>query len=89
MAIYLESLYGIVNFFQPRERDLELANNCAKRQSKLDAYFFYSEIYGYTQFKMRGALVCKFFFTLKLWPDKVFNSHFPAINYPVEAKSYK
>ena len=53
--------------------------------SKLGADLFlqWFEIYGYTQFEMRRTLVCKFFFTLKLWPDKVFNRHVPTINHPV------
>ena len=37
----------------------------------------------FTQSEMRRTLVCKFFFTLKLLPDKVFSRHVPAINHPV------
>ena len=41
------------------------------------------EIYGYTQSEMRKTLVCKFFFTLKLWPDKVFIRRAPTVNHTV------
>ena len=52
------------------------------RKSKLGADFFlqWFKSYDYTQFEMRRKLVCKFFFPLKLWPDKVFNRYVPAIN---------
>ena len=54
-------------------------------KSKLgeDIFLQWFEIYGYTQFQMRKTLVCKFFFTLKLESDKIFNMHVPAINHPV------
>ena len=52
--------------------------------SKLGADLFlqWFEIYSYTQFEMRITLVCRFFFTLKLWPDKVFNRHVPTYDQP-------
>ena len=64
----------------------ELSHSCAKQQVKAWGRFFlqWFEIYGYTQFEMRRTFVCKFFFTLKLWPVKVFNRHAPAINRPVK-----
>ena len=72
-------------FLSTTWKSLSLVIIVPNGKSKLGADFFlqWFEIYGYTQFEMRRTLVCKFFFTLKLWPDNVFNRHVPAIIYPV------
>ena len=76
MAINLERLSRVLHFLFNHVKELELSYNCAKLQVKTWTDFSLQsfEIYGYTLFEMRKPLVYKFFFTLKLWPDKVFNT---------------
>ena len=85
MAIYLESFSSMVHFFN-HVKELEQVITVPNAKAKIEADFFlqWLEIYGYTQFEMRRKLVCKLFFHLKLWHDKIFNRHIPAINHPVE-----
>ena len=72
-------------FLSTTWNSLSLVITLPNGKSKLGADFFlqWFEIYGYTQFERRRTLGCEFFFTLKLWHDKVFNRHVSAINHPV------